>query len=102
MARFKGFAVTVMVGVGMVLIAVAVARAGDLKPVKVAGRKTPPVYTVEQPLPGPRMESILTDTRSAAAAMKEGTGWLVHYGTKRDNCARADATSGLRVMCVAW
>lgn len=44
----------------------------------------------------------LTSPRSLVTGRNRGTGWLLHYGTKRDNCARPDATSGLRVMCLDW
>jgi hypothetical protein len=48
------------------------------------------------------MESVLTDPRSAVTGQQRGTGWLLHYGTAHDSCARPDATAGLRVMCVSW
>ena len=102
MPRFKKFVVTAVAAVAMAVVVVTAARAEDLKPPKAAGRKTRPVYAVEQPLPGAQVESVITDPRRAMTDTKRGTGWLLHYGTSRDNCARADVTSGLRMMCVAW
>lgn len=102
MRTFVRFVVPVMAAVALVLVAVNAASAGEAKPSKAAGRKTPPVYAVEQPLSGARAESILTDPRSIVTGTKQGSGWLLHYGTKRDTCARADATFGLRAVCVAW
>lgn len=95
------FVVTVMATVGMVIVIANGALAGEVKLPKVAGGKTSPVYAVERFLPGARVESILADPRSVVTGTKQGTGWLLHYGTEHDNCARADATSGLRMMCVA-
>ena len=100
MRSFMRFIVTLVAAVGMVLVVVTAARAGDVKPPKVAMGKAPPVHAVEQPLPGARVESILAKPRSAVTGTK-GTGWLLHYGTKWDTCGRADVTSGLRMMCVA-
>jgi hypothetical protein len=103
MPRFKKFVVTAVAAVGMALVVVSAARAEDLKPPKAAGPKIPLVYAVEQPpAVGARVESVMMDPRRATTGTKEGTGWLLHYGTRRDNCARADATFGLRMMCVAW
>jgi len=100
--RFKKFVVTAVAAVGMALVVVIAARAEGPKPPKATGRKTRPVYAVEQPLPGARVESVIMDPHRAIIGTERGTGWLLHYGTKRDNCARADVTSGLRMMCVAW
>ncbi|MFI5398908.1 MAG: hypothetical protein ACHQ9S_25540 [Candidatus Binatia bacterium] len=96
------FVVTVMATVGMGIVIANGAHAGEVNLPKAAGGKTPRVYAVERSLPGARVESILADPRSVVTGTKQGTGWLLHYGTKRDNCARADVTSGLRMMCVAW
>ncbi len=102
MARFKKFVVMALAAIEMVLVVVAAARAEDLKAPKAAGGKTQRVYAVERTLPGARVESALTSPRSLVIGRKRGTGWLLHYSTKRDNCARPDATSGLRVMCLGW
>jgi hypothetical protein len=102
MPGFKKFVVTVAATVGMALILVTAARADGFKPPKAVRGKTPPVYTVEQALPGAQVESVILDARHARTGRKRGTGWLLHYGTRRDYCARADVTSALRMMCVAW
>ena len=103
MRGFMRFAVTVVAAVGMVIVVLGAARAEDVgAPLAAWGKAAVPVYAAEQPLPGARVESVLTDPRGAVTGKKPGTGWLLHYGTERDNCARADATSGLRMTCVAW
>ena len=94
------FAATVLAAVG---IAVAVAQAGRAEeigaPMPAVG-KTQAVYSAVVRLPGRRLESVLT---SPVVRTGRGTGWLLHSGTEqRDTCERTDATSGLRVMCVAW
>ena len=96
------FVVTAIVTVGMGIVVANEARARDVKLPKAAESKSSMVYAVERPLPGARVESILTDPRSVVTDTKQGTGWLLHYGTNQDNCARAEATSGLRMMCMAW
>ncbi len=96
------FVVTVMATVGMGIVIADGARAGEVNLPKAAEGKSPMVYAVERSLSGARFESILVDPRSAVTGMKRETGWLLHYGTKRDNCARADATLGLHMLCVAW
>jgi hypothetical protein len=60
------------------------------------------VAPVGLPLPAAHMESVLTDPRGATTERKRNTGWLLHYGTEHDSCARPDVTSGGRVMCVSW
>ena len=102
MATFKQFVFTAMAAIAMVLVVVTAVRAEDLKPAKAAAGKTRRVYAVEQALPGARVDSALTSPRSLMTGKTRGTGWILHYGTKRDNCARPDATSGLRMVCVGW
>jgi hypothetical protein len=103
MQSFMRLLVTALAAVGMVMGVVNAAHAEGLNPRIVAWSKAAPVYAVgELPLPGASFESVLSDPRGAMAGTKAGTGWLLHYGTERDNCARADATSGLRMMCVGW
>ncbi len=96
------FVVTIMATVGMGIVIANGARAAEVKRPKAAESKSPVVYATERPLPGARVESILADPGSVVTGTKQGSAWLLHYGTKRDNCARADATSGLRMMCLAW
>src|SRR5260221_8022796 len=101
MTNFMRFAVTVVAAVGMAIVAVDAARAEEVNgPIAVWG-PTAPAYAVERPLPGAHAESVLTDLRGTVSGAKRGTGWLLHYGTERDNCASADAASGLRMICVA-
>ncbi len=103
MQRLKRVAIAVLAAVATILIAATGAPAKDVKPSKVPRGNTSPVYAVEQPVSGARVESVVTDPRSALkTTTKRGPGWLLHYGTKRDGCARPDATSVLRVMCVGW
>jgi hypothetical protein len=102
MTSLMRFVVTVVAAVGVVIVGVDAARAKEVKAPIAAGGKTGPVYTVERPLPGAHVESVLTDPLGAVTGAKREPGWLLHHGTERDNCARADATSGLRMICVAW
>ena len=102
MPGFEKFAVTAVAAVGIALVVVTAAHAQTSSRRKLSEGKRPRVYSVERSLPGARVESVMTDPRRAMTDTKRGTGWLLHYGTKRDNCARADVTSGLRMMCVAW
>lgn len=79
------------------------ARAGDAPAVRATLGESQPVYGVAARLTGRRVESVLTGPRRAAASAQPGTGWLLHAGTQqRDTCDRADATPGLRLMCVGW
>jgi hypothetical protein len=98
MTSFMRFVVTCVAAVGMVIVVVDAARAKEVKAPIAASS----VYTVERPLPGPHVESVLTDPLGAVTGAKPETGWLLHFGRERDNCARANATSGLRTICVAW
>ncbi len=102
MPRFKTFMLAAMVAFGLVSLAVTAAHAGDAKLPKAVGGKTQPVYAVEQPVARARVESVLTEPRRIVTGTNGGGGWLLHYGTKRDSCARADVTSGSRMICVSW
>jgi len=102
-------AVTVLATAVVVIVAVNGARAERVNGPGAAAAKTPradktarDVAPLRRKLPDARVESVLMDPRGAVAGTKQGIGWLLHYGTERDTCARADATSGLRVMCVIW
>ena len=96
--------VAVLAAVGVASVIVNAARAEEVKAPIAAAGKAEAAYVVPlgQPLPVARVESALTDLRGAVAGTKRETGWLLHFGTEHDTCAGADATSGLRVMCVAW
>jgi len=60
-------------------------------------------YTATGQLSGSRVESVLSDPTGAVTAATPGTGWLLHAGPReKDTCDEIDATSGLRMMCVAW
>ncbi len=78
------------------------ARAEKVNTPVAATGKTPAVHVAPagQPVRGAHVESVLTDPRGAVTGQKRG--WLLHYGTEHDSCARPDATSGARVMCVSW
>jgi len=104
MRSFMRSAVAVLAAVGMLIVFANGARAEEATMRTAAGGETASAFValVGRPLPGARVESVLTSPRDAVAGTKRGSGWLLHYGTERDNCARADATSGLRMMCVAW
>lgn len=96
--------VAVLAAVLVVIVGVDAARAEKVNaPIAVAD-KTAPAYVAPfgGPLPAAHVESVLMDPRGSLAGTKQGTGWLLHYGTEHDSCARADATSGLRAMCVTW
>ncbi len=96
--------VTVLGAVALLTLVVSAARADEANMSASVRRKTTSAHValVGHPPSGARVESVLTGPRGAMARTKRGSGWLLHYGTERDNCARADATSGLRIMCVAW
>ena len=102
MQRFMRLVVTVLAAVGIVMVVVTAARAEEVNARTIAWSKRAPTYNVGAlPQPEARVESVLSDPRGALAGTKGGTGWLLHYGTERDSCARAGATSGLRMICVA-
>jgi hypothetical protein len=101
MRRMTRFAAKVLVAVcatGAVALA-ADAHEGKA-PVTVAA-EAQPVYSAAVRPPGRRVDSVLTNPRGALAGTK-GTGWLLHSGTRHDTCERADATFGLRMVCLAW
>jgi hypothetical protein len=104
MRNFMRSVVAVLAAVGVLIVIVNAARAEEVKAPIAAAGKTEPAYVAPLggALPGAHVESVLTDLRGAVAGTRRGTGWLLHYGTEDDTCARADATSGSRVMCVAW
>ncbi len=96
--------VAVLAAVALLTLVVNAAGADDVNMPASARQKTTSAHValVERPPSGAHVESVLTGPRGAVPRTKRGSGWLLHYGTERDNCARADATAGLRIMCVAW
>jgi hypothetical protein len=94
------FAVTALAVIGLAVVVAEAGRAEEIRaPMAVVG-ETQPVYRAVGRPPGRRLESVLT---SSVAGTEPGTGWLLHSGTEqRDTCERTDATSGLRMMCMAW
>ena len=97
---FIRFAVTVLAAVGAAVVVAQPGRAEEIRAPRAAVGETQPVYSGVGRLPGRRLESVLT---SPIAGTSRGTGWLLHSGTEQsDTCQRIDATSGLRMMCVAW
>lgn len=94
------FVVTVLAVLGVAIVVAQAGRAEEVRaPVAPVGQ-TQPVFSAVGRLYGRRLDSALT---SAAPGTTRGTGWLLHSGTgQRDACERTDATSGLRMMCVAW
>ncbi len=96
--------VAVLAAVALLTLVVNAAGADDVNMPASARRKTTSAHValVGRPPSGARVESVLTGPRGTVAPTKRGSGWLLHYGTERDNCTRADATSGLRIMCAAW
>jgi len=102
MTRFKRSMVTLLLAVAVVCSAITAAGANEVAgDAQSPARENPRSYAVGRPLRGPRVESVLTNPRAAVTSPRRGTGWLVHYGTEGDACTREDATSGLRLMCVA-
>ena len=102
MRTFMRSLVTVLMVIGVALVVASATRAEEMSvPVSVAD-KNAPVYGAVEKRPGAGVESVLTDPRGLVVGTKRGTGWLLHYGTERDNCSRVDANPGLRMMCVAW
>ena len=104
MERLIRVVVTVL-GAMVVVAAVRNAACAETAnaPVTATG-KTAAVHVAQvgQALPAAHMESVLTDPRGAMTVRKRGTGWLLHYGTEHDSCARPDAIAGARVLCVSW
>ncbi len=101
MRRLMRFVVTILAAVALTLVAAHAGHAKEAAEPLVVGDEGAPYGPVERALPS-RVESVLTDPVGATIATKRGTAWLLHYGTERDHCSRADATPGLRVVCVAW
>ena len=91
------FVRSLVVALAIVGAATAVARADELK-LPTPPAKGGPEYGTVEARPGRHVESVLTQPRSALT--KQGTGWLLHFGSAHDNCSRVDETPGLRLMCV--
>ena len=103
MQSLRRFVVTVPAALAVALVVANGALAEEVNAPKAAQGETASAYgAVEQAPPGARFESVLADLPAAVSGTKRGTGWLLHYGTERDNCSRPDATSGSRMMCVGW
>jgi len=102
MRRLMWFAAMVLVA-GELAVAVAwAAGPEELKPPMTVGGEHQAVYSAAVRGPGRGVDSVLTNPRGAVTGTK-GTGWLLHSGTQQhDTCERVDATSGLRMVCVAW
>lgn len=102
MRHLMRFGVTVLAVAGITAVMVRVARAEDTA-APAATSATQQVFGTTGGVSGRRVESVLSNPRAAVTAAKPGTGWLLHSGTpQRDQCDNADATYGLRVMCVGW
>jgi hypothetical protein len=98
--HFMRFAVTVLAALGVAVAVAEAGRAAEVGPLMAAVSEAHPVYNAVGRLPGRRLESVLT---SPVAGTRPGSGWLLHSSTEQhDTCERADATSGLRMVCVAW
>lgn len=94
------WAVTAVAAVGVAVIGAQEGSAKEIGVPMVAVGETRPVYSAVGQLPGRRLESVLTNP---LAGTSRGTGWLLHSATEQtDTCERTDATSGLRMVCVAW
>ena len=101
MRRLMRLTGTVLVAVGVAVAVARTARAEQVRAPMIVGSENQPVYSAAVRPPGRQVDSVLTNLRGALTGTK-GTGWLVHSGTQQhDTCERADATSGLRVLCVA-
>ena len=102
MRRHTRIAVLVSVAVGSLLVIGPAARAQKVEtPRALAAGES--AYSTTGALPGRHAESVLTDPVGAMAAPTPGTGWILHSGSgERDMCNEADATEGLRLMCVGW
>lgn len=101
MRRFMRFMLTVLVAVGVAVAAARTVSGEEFKAPVAAGSEDAAVYSTAVRLPGRRVDSVLTNPQGALRA-RPGSGWLLHSGTPDDTCVRADATSGLRVVCLAW
>ena len=98
--NFMRFAVTILAAVGVAVMVAQAGHAQEIRAPMAAVGETEAVFNAVGRLPGRRLESVLT---SPVKSTRPGTGWLLHSGTEQsDPCERTDATSGLRMMCVAW
>lgn len=103
MRHLMRFGVTVLAAVGIAAVMICVARAEEVTGAPAATSTTQQVFGATGAVSGRRVESVLSNPRAAVTAAKPGTGWLLHSGTpQRDTCDNADATYGLRVLCVGW
>jgi hypothetical protein len=102
MSRWMRLAVTLLAGVGLMVIVAPTAGAREIRVPMAVGAENQPVYGAVVRLPGRHVDSVLTDLRGALTGTK-GTGWLLHVGTqRRDTCEGADTATGLRMVCLAW
>ncbi len=105
MGRFKHLMVAVLAVVGLVIVVENVAWAQKVSVAvaaqeKSAARSTRPVGRSHSRA---HVDSVLTSPRAAIVNPEQGRGWLLHYGTEHDGCARTDATiATMRAMCVSW
>jgi hypothetical protein len=102
MRLLTGFAALVLTA-GSLLGPAAWAAGGEEfnTPMSVGTRNEAEYSRTARP-PGRQVESVLTNPRGALTDSQD-TGWLLHSGThQHDTCERPDATSGLRMFCVAW
>ncbi len=99
--RLTRFTVTVLMAVCAAVAVARVTSAAERKAPVIIAAETQPAFSAAVRPPGRQVDSILTTRRGAVAGQK-GTGWLLHSGTPHDACERADATSGLRMACLAW
>ncbi len=103
MEKLIRWLVTILAAIAVMLAVRITAGAEQVKGSMPVSAKSGAVHAAPaRRLPAVHMESILTDLRGAMTTRKRGEGWLLHYGTENDTCARPDATSGARVMCVSW
>lgn len=94
------FVATVLTAVGVAVVIAQAGRAEEMRTPMAPVGESQPLYSGVGRLPGRRLESVLT---SPVEGTSRGTGWLLHSATEqRDACERADATSGMRMMCLAW
>jgi len=102
MQRFSRLTVSILVLVGAAMVIARPTAADQINSPGTLEKAAPAYETVGQPPPGPAVESVLTDPRGALTNSTRGIGWLLHYGTRRDNCSRVEENPGMRMMCVAW
>jgi len=101
MRRLTRFTVAVLMAVCAAVAVARAAGAAERKAGVIVAAETQPVLSAAVPPPGRQVDSVLKTPRDAVAGQK-GTGWLLHSGAPHDACERADATSGLRMACLAW